>query len=137
MNTTTTSGIQPAGIVMRTPDGITLEADLRIPPGRHEPGPAVVLSPPGPAAVIDQSVVSVYADRLARAGYVTLAVEPRNFGRSGGSPRQHFDMHERLRDLQVAVSYLTRRDDVVDPARIATLGTSAGGSFALALSTAG
>jgi uncharacterized protein len=132
-NTTARDDIQPVGVVMRTPDGITLEADLRIPVGMRRPGPAVLLSPPGPAAVIDQSVVSIYATRLARAGYVTLAVEPRNFGRSGGSPRQHFDMPERLRDLQVAVSYLRRRLDIVDPMRIATLGTSAGGSFAVAL----
>jgi dienelactone hydrolase len=42
-------------------------------------------------------------------------------------------MQERLRDVQVAVSYLTGRTDIVDPARIGTLGTSAGGSFAVAL----
>jgi fermentation-respiration switch protein FrsA (DUF1100 family) len=134
MHVTPSGGdIEVTGVVIRTPDGVTIEADLRVPAGADRPGPAVILSPPGPAAVIDQSVVVSYAERLARAGYVTLAVEPRNFGRSGGSPRQHFDMHERLRDLQVAVTYLTRRGDVVDPARIATLGTSAGGSFAVAL----
>lgn len=132
MNSITTE-VPPTAVVIRTPDGVSLEADLRVPPGTVEPGPAVVMSPPGPAAVIDQSVISLYVNRLASAGYVTLAVEPRNFGRSGGSPRQHFDMHERLRDLQVAVTYLTRREDLVDPARIATLGTSAGGSFAVAL----
>jgi uncharacterized protein len=131
--TTRTDRIEPHPVVIRTPDGVTLEADLRTPRDSQKPRPAVVLSPPGPAAVIDQSVVSLYADGLTHGGYVTLAVEPRNFGRSGGSPRQHFDMHERLRDLQTAVSYLTRRDDIVDPTRIATLGTSAGGSFALAL----
>ena len=120
-------------VMLRTPDGITLALDLRVPTGERRPAPAVVLSPPGPAAVIDQSVVSLYARRLADAGYVTLSVEPRNFGRSGGSPRQHFDMHERLRDLQVAVTYLARLRDIVDPSRIGALGTSAGGSFALAL----
>jgi uncharacterized protein len=77
-------------------------------------------------------VVALYAERLTEAGYVTLAVEPRNTGRSGGSPRQHFDMSERLRDLQVAVSVMSRLPEV-DPARIGALGTSAGGSFALAL----
>lgn len=118
---------------MRTPDGVTLEADLRVPAGLKRPAAAIILSPPGPAAVIEQTVVTLYAERLTVAGYVTLAVEPRNFGRSGGSPRQHFDMHERLRDLQLAVTYVTRLGELVDPARIGTLGTSAGRSFALAL----
>lgn len=131
-DTTIRSAAEPRGVVMRTPDGVTLEADLRVPPDSRRPGPAVVLSPPGPAAVIDQTVVTIYAERLTAAGYVTLAVEPRNTGRSGGSPRQHFDMQERLRDLQVAVTFLTRRAEV-DPARIGALGTSAGGSFAIAL----
>lgn len=40
--------IQLVGAEIRTPDGVTLEADLRTPRDVAQPLPAVVLSPPGP-----------------------------------------------------------------------------------------
>jgi hypothetical protein len=52
------------------------------------------------------------------AGYVTFALDPRNLGHSGGSPRQHFDMADRLRDLQAAISYTSTLADLVDPSGI-------------------
>jgi fermentation-respiration switch protein FrsA (DUF1100 family) len=91
------------------------------------------MSPPGPVAVSDQSVVAGYADRLTAAGYVTLALDPRALGHSGGSPRQHFDMSDRLRDLQVAISYLCNLPGLVEPTRIGAFGASAGATAALAL----
>jgi fermentation-respiration switch protein FrsA (DUF1100 family) len=115
------------------PDGVILRGDLRVPLDARLPGPAVVLSPPGPVAVSDQSVVAVYAERLAQSGYVTIALDPRGLGRSQGEPRQHFDIVQRLRDLEVAVSYLTTLDDEVDPNRIGAFGASAGGSVAAVL----
>jgi uncharacterized protein len=114
------------------PDGIVLTGDLRLPQDSPLPAPAVVISHPGPAAVSDQSVVALYAERLAQAGHVTLALDPRNFGRSQGEPRQHFDIRQRLRDLEVAISYLTGLEEV-DPQRIGTFGASAGGSVATVL----
>jgi fermentation-respiration switch protein FrsA (DUF1100 family) len=126
-------GVSLREVHFRTPDGITLAGDLRVPPDAPLPAPAVLLSPPGPAAVVDQSMITLYADTLTRAGYVTLALDPRNLGHSGGSPRQHFDGHERLCDLQAATSYLAGLNATVDPARLGVLGVSAGAVFALAL----
>jgi fermentation-respiration switch protein FrsA (DUF1100 family) len=91
------------------------------------------MSPPGPVAVSDQSVVAGYADRFTAAGYVTLALDPRNLGHSGGTPRQHFDMTDRLRDLQAAVSYLCTLPELVDATRIGAFGASAGATAALVL----
>jgi pimeloyl-ACP methyl ester carboxylesterase len=126
-------GVTLRAVHFRTPDGITLAGDLRVPEAAPLPAPAVLLSPPGPAAVVDQSMITLYADRLTRAGYVTLALDPRNLGLSGGSPRQHFDGHERLCDLQTATSYLAGLNATVDPARLGVFGVSAGAVFALAL----
>jgi uncharacterized protein len=126
-------GIDRRIVHIRTPDGISLAGTLRVPQDAPLPAPAVLISPPGPVAVSDQSVVAGYADRLTAAGYVTLAIDPRNLGHSGGSPRQHFDMMDRLRDLQFAVSYLTTLTDLVDAARIGTFGASAGATAALVL----
>jgi fermentation-respiration switch protein FrsA (DUF1100 family) len=114
-------------------DGVVLRGDLRVPTEARLPSPAVVLSHPGPVAVSDQSVVAVYGERLAQAGYVTLALDPRGLGRSHGEPRQHFDIVQRLRDLEVAISYLSTLREEVDPTRIGAFGASAGGSVAAVL----
>src|SRR5262249_55514308 len=106
--------VERRSIYVQTYDGITLAGTLRVPQDAPLPAPAVLMSPPGPVAVSDQSVVAGYADRLAAAGYVTLALDPRTLGHSGGSPRQHFDMADRLGDLQVAISYLCALPDLVE-----------------------
>lgn len=129
----TGEGISVREVDVPMPDGVILRGDLRVPSEARRPGPAVVLSPPGPVAVSDQSVVAVYAERLAQAGFVTIALDPRGLGRSQGAPRQHFDIAQRLRDLEVAVSYLTSLGDEVDPCRIGAFGASAGGSAAAVL----
>ena len=126
-------GVARRTVNVRTPDGITLAGSLRVPKDAPLPAPAVLLSPPAPAAVSDQSVVAGYAARLTAAGYVTLALDPRNFGHSGGSPRQHFDAGARVRDLQAATSHLTSLPEIVDPARIGAFGASAGAADALGL----
>jgi hypothetical protein len=83
-----------------------LAGTLRVPQDAPLPAPAVLVSPPGPVAVSDQSVVAGYANRLTAASHVTLALDPRNLGHSGGSPRQHFDMADRLRMMVPAPSSL-------------------------------
>ena len=126
-------GVDCRTVHLRMPDGVSLAGTLRVPQDAPLPAPAVLVSPPGPVAVSDQSVVAGYANRLTAAGHVTLALDPRNLGHSGGSPRQHFDMADRLRDLQVAISYLSTLADLVDPARIGAFGASAGATVALVL----
>jgi uncharacterized protein len=126
-------GVDRRPVHVRTPEGVSLAGTLRVPQDAPLPAAAVLVSPPGPVAVSDQSVVAGYADRLTAAGYVTLALDPRNLGYSGGSPRQHFDMVDRLRDLQAAISYLSVLADMVDPARIGAFGASAGATAALVL----
>ena len=91
-------------------DNITLSGHLRVPehPGPH---PAVVLD--GPLSGVKEQVTGLYADRIAEAGYVTLAFDHRNFGASGGTLRQHEDAAGKLRDLRAAVSFLAAQPDVL------------------------
>jgi hypothetical protein len=108
-------------------DGITLVGHLRVPEHRG-PHPAVVLT--GPLSGVKEQVTGLYAEKIAAAGYVTLSFDHRNFGASGGAPRQHEDAAGKLHDLRAAVSFLTAQPEV-DPVRIGCCGICLGGGYAL------
>jgi len=95
-------------------------------PGAQVPG--VVLT--GPFTGVKEQVVSVYARRLADAGLATLVFDHRNFGASGGEPRQHEDSAGKLEDLRGATSALAGQP-LVDAGRLGCVGVCLGGGYAL------
>jgi hypothetical protein len=95
-------------------------------PGARVPG--VVLT--GPFTGVKEQVVSVYARRLADAGLATLVFDHRNFGASGGEPRQHEDSAGKLEDLRSATSALAGQPSV-DAGRLGCVGVCLGGGYAL------
>jgi fermentation-respiration switch protein FrsA (DUF1100 family) len=95
-------------------------------PGARVPG--VVLT--GPFTGVKEQVVSVYARRLADAGLATLVFDHRNFGTSGGEPRQHEDSAGKLEDLRSATSALAGQPSV-DAGRLGCVGVCLGGGYAL------
>src|SRR5215469_6342574 len=108
-------------------DGLTLVGDFRSPSeARRVPG--LVFT--GPFTGVRDQVTGLYADRLASAGFATLAFDHRNFGESAGRPRRHEDPQGKLADLRAAVSLLRTRPEV-DPDRIGTVGICLGGGYAL------
>ncbi|GAA4058106.1 alpha/beta hydrolase [Nonomuraea soli] len=108
-------------------DGVTLVGDLRVPSG-DGPFPALVFT--GPFTGVRDQVTGLYAERLTAEGYVTLAFDHRNWGESGGQPRNHEDVQGKLHDLRAAVSSLRARPDV-DGSRIGAVGICLGGGYAL------
>jgi fermentation-respiration switch protein FrsA (DUF1100 family) len=108
-------------------DGITLVGDLRAPPASGR-APGLVLT--GPFTGVRDQVTGLYAERLAAAGFATLAFDHRNFGESGGGPRRHEDPQGKLADLRAAVSFLRERSEI-DPERIGAVGICLGGGYAL------
>jgi fermentation-respiration switch protein FrsA (DUF1100 family) len=110
-----------------TSDGITL-AGLLLAPEHPGPHPAVVFT--GPLSGVKEQVTGLYAEKIAAAGYVTLSFDHRNFGASGGTPRQHEDAAGKLRDLRDAVTFLTAQPEV-DPAKVGCCGICLGGGYAL------
>jgi fermentation-respiration switch protein FrsA (DUF1100 family) len=108
-------------------DGITLAGDLRV-PSAGDRAPGLVFT--GPFTGVRDQVTGLYAERLAAAGYVTLAFDHRNFGESQGQPRRHEDPQGKLTDLRAAVSFLRARQEV-DPERVGAVGICLGGGYAL------
>jgi uncharacterized protein len=109
-------------------DGLDIAGHLRVPTGDGGPHPGIVFT--GPLSGVKEQVVGTYADRLAEAGYVTLAFDHRHFGESGGEPRQHEDPAGKLADLRDALSWLAARPEV-DGERVGVCGVCLGGGYAL------
>ena len=116
------------GDVCFTSDGIELAGHLRLPAGRRGTGPAVVLT--GPLSGVKEQVAGGYAERLTAAGFATLCFDHRNFGASGGEPRQHEDSAGKLEDLRGATSALAGQP-LVDAGRLGCVGVCLGGGYAL------
>lgn len=130
--TPSTNATPPAEDVVEqiafTSDGIRIVGHLRRPTSRQGPAPAVLLT--GPFTGVKEQVTGTYARGLAAQGYVTLAIDHRNFGASEGTPRQHEDSVGKLHDLRDATSYLASHPDV-DPQRLGCVGICLGASYAL------
>ncbi|WP_182882426.1 alpha/beta hydrolase [Microbispora sp. H10949] len=106
--------------------GVDLVGDLRLP---DLPGPAPAVALTGPFTGVKEQVTGLYAERLARAGLVTLAFDHRGFGESGGR-RGHEDGEGKLADLRAAVSLLGGRPEVA-PGRVGLVGVCLGGGYAV------
>jgi uncharacterized protein len=67
------------------------------------------------------------AERFAGAGFAVLTFDYRNFGESGGQPRQVIDIKDQREDWRAAVSW-ARSQPEIDPDRVALWGSSLGGT---------
>jgi uncharacterized protein len=109
-------------------DGFEIAGCLRVPSPASTGTPGIVFT--GPLSGVKEQVTGTYAARLADAGFVTLTLDHRRFGASGGDPRQHEDPAGKLADLRDAVSFLAAHP-AVDANRIGVCGICMGGGYAL------
>jgi len=109
-------------ITFRTEDGVVLSGILRTPDGATS---AITLT--GPFTGVKEQVVGTYAQGLAEAGFATLAFDHRNYGESGGTPRQHEDAAGKLTDLRAAVGRLNS----LGFQQVGLTGICLGGGYAL------
>ncbi|MGE2833658.1 alpha/beta hydrolase [Mycobacterium sp. SMC-4] len=99
-----------------------------------EPRPCVVLCT-GFGGTQDTPSIRAAAEAFAERGLAALTFDYRNFGRSGGRPRQLVDLHGQLEDIHAAVRYARGRADVSGD-RIVLWGTSLGGGHVITAAAA-
>lgn len=104
------------------------EADLHLPTGREQPGPAVVMAHGFGGA--RSWGLGAFAERFAEAGLAAFVFDYRHLGGSSGTPRRLIDADRQLDDWAAALAF-TRALDVVDANRVALWGMSFGGGHAL------
>jgi dienelactone hydrolase len=80
----------------------------------------------------DTPSIQAVARTFAEAGFAALTFDYRNFGESGGTPRQLIHIKEQLEDFHAAIRW-ARSQTQIDPGRIALWGTSLGGGHVIAV----
>lgn len=110
--------------------GITVAANVYTPagydPGRAKAWPAVCVAHPNGG--VKEQVAGLYAQKLAEAGFVTVAADAIYQGSSGGSPRYIDIPSNRIADIRRMVDVIAQFPGV-DPDRIGLLGICGGGGY--------
>lgn len=110
--------------------GIELVGDLYVPKDikKDKKYPAIAIS--GPFGAVKEQASGLYAQALAKRGFVTLAFDPSYTGESSGEPRSVASADINTEDFSAAVDYLSNLN-FVDANKIGILGICGFGGFAL------
>lgn len=108
-------------------EGVSCSAFLGVPANGAEQHPAIVL---GHGFGVRKESLITEAEHLTNAGFITLAIDYRTLGESGGEPRGSIIPHNQVEDFRNAITWLQLRDDV-DSARIGIWGASFGGGVVI------
>jgi len=92
-----------------------------------EKHPALIIA--GPATSVKEQVAGVYAEKLAKDGYITLSFDYRTYGESEGIPRSSEDLIKKSEDIRSAVSFMRSLEEV-DKDKVGVIGIC-GGAAAL------
>lgn len=108
--------------------GIDLVGDLYIPKDCTNKMPAIAIS--GPFGAVKEQASGLYANELAKRGFITLAFDPSFTGESGGSVRNVASPDINTEDFSAAVDFLSLQDNI-DENKIGILGICGWGGMAL------
>lgn len=111
-------------------NGIEISANVYTPPNydASKKYPAVVVAHPNGG--IKEQTAGLYAQRLAEAGYLTMAADAAFQGASGGEPRHTDKPFFREEDIHGMADFILRYPGV-DTSRLGVLGICGGGGYTL------
>lgn len=108
--------------------GITLAADLYEPKEYTGKLPAIAVC--GPFGAVKEQSSGLYAQEMAKRGYIAIAFDPSYTGESGGYPRYFNSPDINVEDYQAAIDFLSVQENV-DTDRIGIIGICGWGGMAL------
>lgn len=121
-------GVHHRKVTFRNRYGITLAADLYEP--KHAEGRLPAIAVCGPFGAVKEQAAGLYAQTMAKKGFLTIAFDPSFTGESGGSPRYMASPDINTEDFQAAVDFLSVQEQV-DPEKIGVIGICGWGGLAL------
>lgn len=108
--------------------GITLVGDLYEPKEQNEKLPAIAVC--GPFGAVKEQASGLYAQEMAKRGFITLAFDPSFTGESGGTPRFVASPDINTEDFSAAVDFLSVQENV-DALKIGIIGICGWGGMAV------
>ena len=108
--------------------GITLAADLYEP--KNAEGKLAAIAVSGPFGAVKEQSSGLYAQEMAKRGFLTIAFDPSYTGESGGTPRYVASPDINTEDFQAAVDFLSIQENA-DPEKIGVIGICGWGGMAL------
>ena len=108
--------------------GITLVADLYEPKEYKEKLSAIAVC--GPFGAVKEQASGLYAQEMAKRGFLAIAFDPSYTGESTGTPRYMASPDINTEDFQAAVDFLSVQDNV-DSEKIGIIGICGWGGMAL------
>jgi fermentation-respiration switch protein FrsA (DUF1100 family) len=115
-------------IEFRTEDGVTLRGWHYLPDKRSGKCATIVMAH-GYSAV-KEMYLDQFAETFSAAGLAAIVFDNRNFGASGGEPRQEIDPWQQIRDYRDAITWAETLPET-DTARIGVWGSSYSGGHVL------
>lgn len=111
-------------------NGIEIAANVYTPANFNQSKlyPAIVVAHPNGG--VKEQVAGLYAQRLAMAGFVTIAADAAFQGASGGLPRNVDRPSNRIEDIHGMADFITSFEGV-DSRRLGVLGICGGGGYTL------
>lgn len=122
------SSVEHRKVTFHNRYGITLAADFYRPKGAAGPLPALAVC--GPFGAVKEQASGLYAQEMARRGFLTIAFDPSFTGESGGQPRYMASPDINTEDFQAAVDFLSVQEEA-DPDKIGIIGICGWGGMAL------
>lgn len=122
------SSVEHRKVTFHNRYGITLAADLYRPKGAAGPLPALAVC--GPFGAVKEQASGLYAQEMARRGFLTIAFDPSFTGESGGQPRYMASPDINTEDFQATVDFLSVQEEA-DPDKIGIIGICGWGGMAL------
>ncbi|KAA3637204.1 MAG: alpha/beta fold hydrolase, partial [Bacteroidetes bacterium] len=105
-------------------NGSKISALLFLPDSLEEDSktPAIVLTPPNTG--VKEQTAGLYAEKLSKKGFITLAFDPRGFGNSGSHPVL-FDLKRQIEDVRSSIDFISSLQ-LVDKENLFNMGICVG-----------